>query len=126
MAQEYLIFSNAAFTGYVLPKETLSFWDIPTVDENGDEISYTIQEAFAAASLGSAPPQPIKLTLGEGYIPNVSELETTHWVCPMNNITVAMDETLAPMAALEGTTYRQVKLKKPQLLHLKNAGEFPV
>jgi hypothetical protein len=54
MAQEYLIFSNAAFTGYVLPKETLSFWDIPTVDENGDEISYTIQEAFAAASLGSA------------------------------------------------------------------------
>lgn len=119
MADSYFIFSKNGYETVVLPDSVVTEWGLPIVDEDDAPISYTIEQAFNRASLDTAPPVPIVIN-GDGTYSNSTKVSNTHWLCPLNNVSVDMDKTFEPLAAAEGKQYNEVKFTHKQIVNMQS------
>lgn len=119
MAHNYFLFTKESYKSFILPPEIVTHWNLPVVDEDGNNISYTVERAFLAADTGAANPCSVKFN-ADGKAIDVSDEEATHYLCPLNNIKVEVDDMFRALVEGAGAQYKDVKLtaKQARLLRL--------
>lgn len=120
MAHNYLLFTKGNYHSFVLPESITGHWNLPTVDENGNPLPpYTVESAIAAANLGTAPPVPVKFNSG-GKLEDTDDANASHYLCPLNNIPVEIDDIFRSLVEGEGVAYKDAKLTAKQAYELRN------